>query len=57
MNNFSRQPGTDMQQLNSFFAGLQAINRIINWLAGLVELTEEEEQNAGIYYPNHQRYE
>jgi len=28
---------------------LQIFDRILNWLAGLVQLTEEEQEDAGIY--------
>ena len=33
---------------SSIPAGLQVLERILNWLAGLVKLTEEEQEAAGI---------
>jgi len=32
-----------------FFAGLQILASLISWLAGLIRLTEEEQEDAGIY--------
>lgn len=34
---------------NSFLVSLATLVRIIKWLAGLVTLTEEELEEAGIY--------
>jgi hypothetical protein len=47
-NSFYRQ-ASDTQQKNGFLANLQVFDRIINWLAGLIKLTEEEQEDAGIY--------
>ena len=33
----------------SFFAGRTILASLINWLAGLIGLTEEEREAAGIY--------
>ena len=33
----------------SFLAGLKVLASLIKWLAGLVRLTEEEREDAGIY--------
>jgi hypothetical protein len=33
----------------SFLASLRFLASLINWLAGLVRLTEEEREDAGIY--------
>ena len=33
----------------SFLAGLKILASLITWLAGLIELTEEEQEEAGIY--------
>ena len=33
----------------SFLASLRFLASLINWLAGLVILTEEEQEDAGIY--------
>jgi len=47
-NSFHRQ-GTDTQQPTGFGATLQLFNSILDWLAGLIKLTEEEQKDAGIY--------
>ena len=44
-----RQQGSDTQQPNDFSASLQIIDSVLNWLAGLFHLTEEEQKEAGIY--------
>ena len=33
----------------SFLAGLKILASLITWLAGLITLTEEEREEAGIY--------
>ncbi|HET9912319.1 MAG TPA: hypothetical protein VFQ13_10545 [Anaerolineales bacterium] len=33
----------------SFLAGLKILTSLINWLAGLLKLTEEEREDVGIY--------
>ncbi len=38
-----------------FLAGLHIFNIILNWLADLVQLTEDEQKEAGIYLGD-QRY-
>jgi hypothetical protein len=45
MDNSFRRQETDTQRS----PGFQIINSILNWLAGLVKLTEEERMDAGIY--------
>jgi len=54
-NSFHRQD-LDAQQKRNIFAGLQFFVSIlpltwysINWLAGFIKLTEEEQEDAGIY--------
>jgi hypothetical protein len=50
-NSFPRQ-GSGTQQPRGLLAGLQVFDRIQNWLARLVQLTqltEEEQKDAGIY--------
>jgi len=42
-----RESGTQDQK--SFLAGLLILNNIMNWLLSLIKLTEEEQQDAGIY--------
>jgi hypothetical protein len=50
----SRQQMSDMQFPNRFLASLQVVNRAIQWLAGLTQLTEEEQKNAGICFSGNQ---
>jgi hypothetical protein len=54
-NSFQRQE-SDTQQKSGFLASLQIFDSIlplmrhsVNWLAGLIKLTEEEQEDAGIY--------
>ena len=47
-NSFHRQ-ASGAQQKGSFLASLQIFDRINNWLVGLLKLTEEEQEDAGIY--------
>ncbi len=43
MISFLQRQLRDTQQLSAFFV------RILHWLAGLVQLTEEEQRDAGVY--------
>jgi hypothetical protein len=46
-----REQGAGTQQApKSFLAGLQILASLILWLAGLITLTEEEQEEAGIYH-------
>jgi len=52
MDNSFPQQGSDMQQRRGLSAGRQILDRFENWLARLVQLmqlTEEEQKDAGIY--------
>ena len=50
MDSSLREQGSDTQQApRSLFAGLQILASLILWLAGLITLTEEEQEEAGIY--------
>ena len=49
MDNSFRRQGPDTQQQGGFLASLQIFDSILNWLAGLIQLTEEELKDAGIY--------
>jgi len=47
---------SNMQQTSGFLASLRIFDSIlplmrrsVNWLAGLIQLTEEEQEDAGIY--------
>jgi len=56
MDHSFRQPGSETQQQpGGLLASLQIFNGIlplmrhsVNWLAGLIQLTEEEQKDAGI---------
>jgi len=45
-----------MKQPNRLTISLKIVNRAIHWLAGLIWLTREEQQAAGIIYPGKRRY-
>jgi hypothetical protein len=54
-NSFHRQE-SDTQQKRGFLIDLQIFDSILllmrhslNWLAGFFQLTEEEQENAGVY--------
>ena len=45
-----REQGSETQQASkSLLAGLQSLTNLIQWLAGLIRLTEEEKEDAGVY--------
>jgi len=45
-----REQGSDTQKApRSFLASLRIFASLFNWLAGLLRLTEEEQEQAGIY--------
>ena len=46
---FREQGAGTPQAPKSLLAGLQILVSLINWLAGLISLTEEEREDAGIY--------
>jgi hypothetical protein len=49
MDNFLRQHGSEtQQQVGGLSASLQVFRNILNWLASLIQLTEEEQEDAGI---------
>jgi hypothetical protein len=50
MDSSFREQGSDTQKApRSFLASLRIFASLINWLAGLIGLTEEEQEEAGIY--------
>lgn len=50
MDSSFREEGSDTQeQAKRSFMSLRSPVSIIRWLAGLISLTEEEQENAGIY--------
>lgn len=51
-----REHGIDTQREVSLIASLQIIGRILKWLVGFFQLTEEEQKKAGIL-PRDHRYE
>lgn len=46
---FHEQESKTQQQTTRAFLGLQTVAVIIQWLASLIQLTEEEREQAGIY--------
>jgi hypothetical protein len=55
MDNSFRRQGCETQQPGGFLAGLKIFDGILNWLAGLIRLTEEELEDAGIYFGRPER--
>ena len=49
MDKLFRQQGTDAQQVSSFSIILGFFNSTLRWLIDLIQVTEEEQRNAGIY--------
>lgn len=50
MDSSFREQGSDTQKaLPGFWAGPRILASLINWLASLIRLTEEEREEAGIY--------
>lgn len=49
MDHFFRQQESDKQQSKGLLASLQIFDDILKWLAGFIQLTEEEQIEAGIY--------
>ena len=48
-NSFQEQGSHAQQDSKPFLAGLKIFASLISWLAGLISLTEEEREEAGIY--------
>jgi hypothetical protein len=56
MDNFLHRQDSDVQQKRGFLIDshifdsiLPLIRQSLNWLAGFFQLTEEEQENAGVY--------
>ena len=49
MDNSIQEQESDTRDQKSLLAGLLILNSIMNWFVNLVQLTEEEQQEAGIY--------
>jgi len=50
MDSSFREQGPNTQQdPKSFLVSLPNLASVIKWLAGLIKLTEEEQEDAGIY--------
>lgn len=49
MDNSILQHEPDSRQPDGFLASVKIFNNMLNWLARLVQLTEDEQENAGIY--------
>ena len=46
---FDRKNLIVTQKPHRFLASLQFVGSILSWIAGFVQLTEEEQREAGIY--------
>ncbi len=49
MDSSFHQQGSNTQRSSGLSAGRQIFNRILNWIAGFIRLTEEEQKDSGIY--------
>jgi hypothetical protein len=49
MDNSVHEQESSRQDQKSFLAGLLILNSVMNWLVSFIKLTEEEQQDAGIY--------
>ena len=49
MNKSLRRQESDTQQVSSELISPQVFDGILHWLAGFIQLTEEEQMDAGIY--------
>jgi hypothetical protein len=49
MDKYLPQQEPNIRQPSSFLASLNILDSILNWLAGVIQLTEEEQNDAGIY--------
>ena len=47
---FGEQGSGTQQAPKSFLAGIKVLATLIQWLAGLMLLTEEEQEEAGIHH-------
>ena len=55
MEHTTSQQGSETQQTSGLLAGLQFLDGILKWLAGLFRLTDKEREDAGIHF-GHQGY-
>jgi hypothetical protein len=44
-----RRPGSATQQPGVLSAGLRIVGRLLHWMTGFFQLTEDERRDAGIY--------
>ena len=49
MDNSIHEQESDTRDQKSLLGGLLILNSIMNWFVNLFQLTEEEQQDAGIY--------
>ena len=52
MDNSYNQQDTDTQEPSGSFFSLRFFDSILNWLNSLIQLTEDEQDEAGIYIGN-----
>jgi len=48
-NSIRSDQSSGTQAQSGFSTGLQILDSILNWLTGFIQLTEEEQKDAGIY--------
>jgi hypothetical protein len=53
MNIFPDQQNSDSRKPGGILSGLRIFDSIINWLTGFLQLTEKEQDEAGIYLGDH----
>jgi hypothetical protein len=56
MDNSILQHESDTRQPGGFLATVKIFKSALNWLACLIQLTEEEQEDAGIYLGNKRNY-
>ena len=49
MNKSIRLQESNTKRPSSVLANIQILDRILHWLVGLFELTDEEQRDAGVY--------
>lgn len=55
MNDSAPQQEPEKQPSSRFLVALQILDRIENWLVSIFEISEEEQENAGVYLDHHDK--
>ncbi|MFH1186133.1 MAG: hypothetical protein V1755_14010 [Chloroflexota bacterium] len=48
-------PGSSAPRREGWLSSLQVLGRILDWLAALVQLTDEQQEQAGVYLGDRRR--